>query len=304
MLRIRLMGLALAICGIALLPVQARRPEFTYYTVQFDCWKNGMNCKSVAGKGTSFDYHALDLKTANLVGWTSVGYDDGGDPPKPIGSRILNDSGKTVVSFRIMIDKSIGKDARFKVDAASGGELFKHGEVWRRNDDTEVVFRGTSIPDSTRFWNLVYPAAPTYPDPYFLGTALTYYYQIPDPENWQRVYPTTEVARSRLVRNLLAACPYYLRDFAALAESPDGKTAVFVSDDDLFVYDDAAREIHRLSEPREVQFGIDRITSEQRTGHGEFVLWRKDREVGRVRLDGLKKGRLIGRVPGTAPTKP
>jgi hypothetical protein len=256
------------------------------YTVEVDCWDD--NPSSPCAHEFSFSPNLIEdeFKAAFTPWWSAYRY-----PSFAKGSRLLNSTRRTVVGVHIKV-KNAAADT-FKVDLSSLPRFCE--EVWRKKDNTEVIFNKTNIPSGRYCWMRVKPG--NYPKREFLGRLSDKVIEIPLDGTWERIYPTVERGGSEIWARLISACPLEFRNISIYCESSDKTKILFISKDHLMIFDEGSREIRHVSVPVPVPRGINQITG-QKTDAGEiFVLWLDGNEVARISTSNLDQGTRVGVVP-------
>jgi hypothetical protein len=240
----------------------------------------------------------------NPYGWRSIGNTN--------GARIYNASGGVLTAIYL---KTNNPGDTFTVTPDSGGSLFL--TIWLKNDNTEAYFMDAHIPVITdptsygSFWMKVPPSdaddltrcddchnqQPTsgciQSCPF---TGQVFRSNPPDPPaaSWKKVKGALNRMNDRW-RSLMAACPSSFREIQIYFESPDKRHTIFVSNGDVLLYDDRAKDVAILETRHTELPTVNHVSFED----DAFVLFRNGVVIQKVRVHPDRAGfRKVGSLPG------
>jgi hypothetical protein len=259
------------------------------YPVQIDRWSESPTIPGA--HEASYTPVTVDREFEVFTPWWSA-YKN---PGAVKGSKITNATSKTIVALHIrVVDPA---HDTFQLDMTTVDRFCT--EVWKKSDNTEIIFNGTQIGQNDAWWMLV--SKRTVPNKVFDGILSERILPVPTGGAWENVYsvqgPEGTYER-QLWHRMVATLPLKYRDIGAHSETVDGKL-LFVSNNQLFLYDDGPREVRYVVTDDTTPAGINRIATDNATKvERAFVLFVNGFVVGKVPLGNPNLGGRLGRYPG------
>lgn len=269
------------------------------YHVKFDTWpRSGGPFLSI--QLTNAWYHAPASTPPTTITW---GSNFGLYPGYTNGSQIRNAATmpkRSIVSMHFKI-KDVSKD-EFLIDSKAGGSVFTKVYVKKSGDKIgEAIFTGANVSTGDSLWSEIWSDdtnSGTPDNPYSNFTGYWSDEEIAPPgTGWTQIAGKQLNNGPQLWLDLIASCPNRFRQIKVYDESDDGKSVVFISDSQLFLYSNSTKELRTLTVNGSLPQDINRISISGTGDAATAKLWANGIQVGGVELKQAAHGEVIGSVP-------